>query len=312
MENIAWAMLPVVVVVALGYAAVRFELISQAANEGLTRFVFVIALPAMIFRNLATGDFSIRTQFVWKVLLSYYGSALIVLILGLVVAAFLFRMGKAEQSIFAVGASHSNVILLGVPAVLMLVGAKSATPLLLIVGLHGLFMAIILTAVGRVRAGKARDVPKAIWQSFLVQAKNPIFVALVLGVIYNLLIQDEFPLPGPLNGILKTLSTAVVPASLFGLGGMMVRYKFGGQASEAAAVSALKLVAFPVLVWLAARELAGLNTYAMVAAMLAAMPVGFNMANMASRSQNGSAMANTTTVMSTVLSIVAVFVLLSW
>lgn len=310
MEAIVWSMLPVVVIVALGYAAVKYELVTQAANEGLTRFVFVIALPALIFRNIAISNLAGNAQFIWKVLLAYYGAALIILILGMVVAALVFKMGKAEQSIIGVGASHSNLILLGVPAVLILLGNRWATPLLLIVGLHGLLMAIILTAVSRVRAGKAGEVPKAIWQSFMVQAKNPIFVALALGVIYSLLIQAEYKLPAPVNGILRILGSAVVPASLFGLGGMMVRYKFGGQTAEALAVSALKLAAFPFLVWIIGNWVFGLNNWAWVAAMLATMPVGFNMHNMASRSQNGASLASTTTVMSTVLSIVAVFVLL--
>lgn len=307
--DIVWSMLPVVVVVALGYVAVKYELISQAANEGLTRFVFVIALPAMIFRNMATANLASNADFIWRVLAAYYVAALAIMVIGIVVGAFLFRMGKAEQSIFAVGASHSNLILLGVPAVLILLDGSRTQPLFMIVGLHGLLMAVILTTVSRVRARKWGEIPKAMWQSFLVQARNPIFVALALGVIYGLLIREQYELPAPANDILKILSNVVIPASLFGLGGMMIRYKFGGQGAEAIAVSALKLAAFPFFVWLFASQL-GLNNWAWVAAMLATMPVGFNMANMASRSQNGAAMANTTTVMSTVLAIVAVFVLL--
>ena len=309
MEAIFWQILPVAIIVGLGYAAVRFEFVSQAANEGITRFVFAIALPALIFRNLAISDIAANMQFIWKLLLGYYGGALIVMLLGIAVAKFAFNKGRAEQHILAVGASHSNLILLGVPAVLLLLGNRYVTPLLLIVGLHGLIMAILLTTVSRIRAGQAGELPGAIWQTLLNQAKNPIFIALVAGVLYSLF--DLPRLPNIANDILKILGNAVLPASLFGLGGMLVRYRFAGQMPEAFAVSALKLGAHPLIVWfLAGPMVLGLNNWAWVAALLAAMPVGFNMHNMASRSQGGAALASTATALSTVLAIVSVIVLL--
>ncbi len=309
MEAIFWQILPVVVIVGLGYAAVRFDFVSQAANEGITRFVFAIALPALIFRNIAISDVAGNAQFIWKLLLGYYGGALAVMLLGIAVAKFAFNKGRAEQHILAVGASHANVILLGVPAVLLLMGNRWALPLLLIVGLHGLIMAILLTAVSRIRAGQAGELPGAIWQTLLNQAKNPIFIALVAGVLYSVF--DLPRLPNTANDVLRILGNAVLPASLFGLGGMMVRYRFAGQMPEAFAVSALKLAAHPLIVWfLAGPMVLGLNNWAWVAAMLAAMPVGFNMHNMASRSQQGSALASSSTTLSTLVAVVTVIAFL--
>ncbi|UCH73752.1 MAG: AEC family transporter [Rhodospirillales bacterium] len=308
MEAIVLQMLPVMIIVGLGYAAVRFDFVSQAANEGVTRFVFAVALPALIFRNLAISDIPGNLQFIWKLLLGYYGGALLVMLLGIVVAKFAFAKERAEQHIFAVGASHANVILLGVPAVLLLLGTRWVTPLLLIIGLHGLIMAILLTLVSRIRAGRAGELPGAIWQTLLSQAKNPIFIALVAGVLYSAI--DPGQLPGTVNSILRILGNAVLPAALFGLGGMMVRYRFAGQMPEAAAVSALKLVAHPLIVWFIAGPLLGLNNWAWVAALLAAMPVGFNMHNMASRSQQGAALASSSTALSTVIAVATVFALL--
>ena len=309
MEAIFWQILPVVVIVGLGYAAVRFDFVSQAANEGITRFVFAVALPALIFRTLAISNVEGNLQFIWKILAGYYGGALAVMLLGIVVAKFVFNKGRAEQHILAVGASHSNLILLGVPAVLVLLGDRYAMPLLLVVGLHGMVMAILLTLVSRVRGGKAGELPLAIWQTIVNQAKNPIFIALVAGVLYSVF--DPARLSGTwANTVLTILGNAVLPASLFGLGGMMVRYRFAGQMPEAAAVSALKLVAHPLIVFLIANQALGLNNWAWVAAMLAAMPVGFNMHNMASRSQQGATLASTATALSTALAVVTVIAFL--
>lgn len=308
MDSIFWQILPIIIVVGLGYAAIRFDFVSQAANEGITRFVFAVALPALLFRNLATANVTGNLQYIWKLLLGYYGGSLILMLGGIVVAKYVFGKGRAEQHIHAVGASHANLILLGVPAGLILLGTRFTMPLLLVVGLHGMIMALLLMLVSRIRAGQVAGLPLAIGQTALNQAKNPIFIALVAGILYSVLDLPE--LPGWANAILRILGNAVLPAALFGLGGLMVRYRFAGHYAEAGSVAALKLVAHPVIVYLIAGSLLGLNNWAWVAALLAAMPVGFNMHNMASRSQNGAALATTATALSTVASIVTVMALL--
>ena len=56
MEATFLSILPLAVIVGLGYLTTRFEYISSAAIDGISRYVFAIALPALIFRNLANGD----------------------------------------------------------------------------------------------------------------------------------------------------------------------------------------------------------------------------------------------------------------
>lgn len=313
MEEIILSALPLAVIIGLGYLATRYDYISSSAIDGISRYVFAIALPALIFRNLANGGLPDNPHLVWQILLSYFGGSLAILVLGLMVGKYLFKSGQAEQNIIAVGASHSNMVLLGVPAVLMLLGARLVGPLVMLVGLHGLLMAVLLTIVIRVRAGKAGEIPSAAWQAALGQVKNPIFIALVLGIAYDLAgnMVDMPRLPEILNSILRTLSSALYPCSLFALGGMLVRYNFGGQIQEAAAVSALKLVVHPLIVWVLAKPLLGLSTsWTAVAVMLAVMPVGFNMHNLASRSKNAIGLADTAITMSTVLSLLAVIAML--
>ena len=299
MQAILLGILPLAAIAVIGYLAVRFDYVNQAANDGISKFVFVIALPALIFRNMANGNVAGNLEFIWRVLAAYYIGALVILILGIVVAQFALKAGKAEQNLIAVGASHSNMILLGVPAVLVLLGPKMVMPVAMIVGLHGMLMAILLTVVLRTRSGKTGEIPSAVWGSVVNQAKNPIFIALVAGIIYDFAGIPK--LPTEVNTILRMLGDATYPCALFALGGMMVRYNFRGNGVEAAAVSALKLVVFPVIVYLLANKLFGLNNWAWAAAMLAAMPVGFNMHNMANRSENGGAIASSSILLSTIL-----------
>lgn len=311
MEAEFYMVLPIVAVAAIGYLSVRFGLVSQAANDGISRFVFAIVLPAFIFRTLMDLNVSANFGFIWKVLASYYLGAAALLVLGIVIGGMVLKAGKSEQHIVGVGASHSNVVLLGVPAVLVLLPGAVA-PMIFIVGLHTLFMAVILTAIGRAQSGRLGELPQAIWQTLISQWKNPIFIALVLGVLYSLLKPATFPITA--IKVLNILSAkdVLVPTALFALGGMMVRYNFSGQAGEAVTAAALKLVAHPIIVYFIASQLFSLNRWAIYAAFLAAMPTGFNMHNMASRSQSGGAMASTAIVLSTLASIVTVIVFLDY
>lgn len=301
MQAIILSILPYVAIAVIGYLAVRFDYVSPAANDGISKFVFVVALPALIFYTLATKDVAGNQVFIWKVLASYYGGALAVLILGIAIGQYVLKTGKAEQNILAVGASHSNMILLGVTLAVMLIGKKVLMPVVVIVGLHGMLMAILLTAVLRIRAGKAGEVPSAAWGVIVSQAKNPIFIALIAGIIYS--VAGAPQLHASVASMLKMVGNATYPAALFALGGMLVRYKFAGNGAEASVVTALKLVAFPVIVYLLANKLFGLNNWAWAAAMLAAMPVGFNMHNMASRSPKGTAIASSAILVSTILAV---------
>ena len=71
---------------------------------------------------------------------------------------------------------------------------------------------------------------------------------------------------------MQLLASAAVPCSLFALGGVLVRYRIGGDLQQAMAASGLKLVAHPMLAWVLAKLVFGLSgAWTWVVVMLAAM-----------------------------------------
>jgi malonate transporter len=308
MEAAILIVLPVVAIALIGYLAVRFDLISQAANDGIYRFVLAVAVPAYIFRVMAGAGLPRDLERVWEVLGSYYIGALAVLILAIVVGKFAFKGNQAEQSMIGVGSSHSNAVLLGVPAVVIILGSKLTVPLFLLIGIHAVVMALLLNIVLRVRMGKAGELPQAMWQTLVSQLKNPILLALIAGLLYAEL--GGPALPKVIGSTIRLLGNAAVPCALFALGGMMVRYKIAGHVPEAIAVSVLKLAVFPLIVWAMAKPVFGLaGSWTWVAVMLAMMPVSFNMHNMVKRSQRGAEAAGSAIALSTLLSAIALVAL---
>jgi predicted permease len=221
---------------------------------------------------------------------------------------YAFRGGSAEQNALAAGASHANVVLLGIPAVVLILGIKQAAPLVLVIGIHGLVMVLLATIVQHVRRRRARGLLGAFKDILLDQVKNPILVAFAAGLVYARL---DLPLSGPADIVFRFLGSAAVPCGLFALGGTLVRCRIGGDLQQAAAASALKLVAHPLIAWVLAKPVFGLpGAWTWVVVMLAALPFETDANGKSRRAGAGAEAAGTTAALSSVAAAVTVLALI--
>jgi predicted permease len=95
----------------LGYALVRWFGWPKEVSDALTKFVFAVAIPAVLFRLMS--DFSRLPPVDVRLLIAYFGGCLLVFLLGRVIASRVFRMDGVEQSVFGVGGIFANNLLLG-------------------------------------------------------------------------------------------------------------------------------------------------------------------------------------------------------
>ncbi len=58
MDQILTIVIPVFGLIGLGYAAAWTRILGQAASDALSEFVFVIAIPVLVFRIMANADLS--------------------------------------------------------------------------------------------------------------------------------------------------------------------------------------------------------------------------------------------------------------
>jgi predicted permease len=308
MEKSFLLLLPVVGVAALGYLSVRLDHVGQAAADGLMRFVVAVAVPAFLFRTLVRADLPADFGKVWGLLLSYYLGAVAVYLIGLAVARYAFRGGSAEQNALAAGASHANVVLLGIPAVFLVLGGEQSVPLALVVGVHALVLGVLASVVQQLRRRQARGLPGAFKDLLVEQVRSPILLAFVAGVIYA---RFDLPLSGPPDIVLRLLASAAVPCALFALGGVLVRYRVGGDLQQAMAASMLKLAVHPLLAWVLANQVFGLSgAWTWVVVMLAAMPFEAAADGRSRRAVTGAEAAGSTVALSSLLAVFSVWVLI--
>ena len=113
---------PLFLLVLLGYVLTRFGW-PRSASDALTRFVFTVAVPTLLFRLMS--DFSRLPRVDARLLIAFFGGCLVVYAMGRALGASAFRMDGATQSVFAMGGIFSNNVLLGIPLAKVALGTSS-------------------------------------------------------------------------------------------------------------------------------------------------------------------------------------------
>lgn len=306
MEATLWQVLPVFAIALAGYAAGRFRYVTENVFDGLAQFVFTVAVPAFIFRTMARStvlDKSLGN--LGEYLILFFIAAAAALALGMVVARYSFRSGPGEQARVGIAASQSNMVLLGIPAAMLILGSQAHTAIALLIGLHGLVMALLVSTAQRFQGGNGANPITELFR----YAKSPLFIALVAGIVFG---KFDLSIPAKLDPGLRMIGSAAVPCALFALGGALARYNFGGRLKIELTAAAIKLVAFPLIVWLLAVKSTLFTipvSWVWLAVMMAAMPTGFELHAKGKRA--GGEVSGTAILVSTVLSVLTITVLTS-
>ena len=261
---------PLFVLVFVGYAILKWGGWNKAAADALAKFVFSIALPAMLFR-LMSGFASLPAVDV-RLLAAFFGGCLIVFVLGRLLSARLFRMDGVSQSVFALGGVFSNNVLLGLPLTRTLLGDAAMPSAALVV----VFNALTLWTLVTVSVEWARHGAPTL-AGFGKTARgvltNPLVAAILSGTVFSL---TGLALPALIDQPLKLLGDAALPLSLIALGMGLAEFGVREGWQQSAAISALKLVVHPLVVWGLAvlLGLPEMETKAVV--LLASLSVGAN------------------------------------
>lgn len=127
---------PMFLIVGLGYGLTRWLKWPDAINEWLSRFVFNVALPALLF--LLMSDLSRLPPVDWRVLIAFFGSCLVVFVLARLLARKFFRLDGVSQSLFALAAIFSNNALLGLPLAKITLGPAAIPTVALVLVFNSL------------------------------------------------------------------------------------------------------------------------------------------------------------------------------
>ena len=289
---------PIFALMALGYGAVRFRLFPADGIKSLIAFVNNFATPCLLFHSLLTSD--LRSAFNIGIIGPFYLGAVICFVIGIVIAVKLFGNTPGEGVSVGFSGTFTNTVLVGLPIMTRAYGPDSLPVTLSIIGLHG---AILLT-VGMVTMELVKRDGQPLGKTLIVAARrvgsNPLIWGIAAGMIGYF---SGLKLIEPAEAFFVMMSSAVVPAALFGIGGALNEYKLSENWKQALVASLIKLVVHPaiayvLMIWVLHVPM----DIARYGILLSAMPAGVNVYVFATYYNRGTSVAANTILIATVAS----------
>jgi hypothetical protein len=304
MQAVLTVILPMVVLVGLGYLVARSKRLGASALDGLSRFVVDFTIPALLFHSLtAEGDIG-----GFAVVYAYFIGCIGVFGFSVIMACLWRRHPLPEAGMFALNATYSNTVLMGIPLIQGAFGIGGLRILTLITAFHSLVMLSLTTVI--VEIGRNQNVRPAeiVIKTILAAVSNPIIMSVVAGVAWRF---SGLNLPAPAEVTIRMLSSAASPCALFMMGATLASLELGPALIEILGVSIIKMFFMPLVVWGLTNFVFHLSPLQIaVSTVLAAMPTGASGFAMAKRYEIYVAHSAGTVLMTTVCSALTLTALL--
>ncbi|MEO1111945.1 MAG: AEC family transporter [Pseudomonadota bacterium] len=298
---------PVFVLIGIGYCLARFRVLNQSIGEALGDFVFIVAVPVLIFRSLIQADLS--GGFPLALWGSYFMGVAVAWMLGTLVIRKIFGREARAGAIGAISASYSNVVLVGMPLIAAVYGNGGLVPLLLIISIHLATMTVV-TAFAMERTAaidngtKMPPIGKLALEAGKKVCVNPLIITVVFALIWR---QTGLQIPEVGDDVLRRIAATALPLALLSLGMSLVQYGLRGNILPGFLLGAIKVFVMPAVVFLAAAFLFQLPPLWTAAATLTAgCPTGVNAFIFANRYGTGHAMSANAITLTTLVAILTI------
>ena len=236
--------------------------------------------------------------------MSFYAGSVCSFALGVVGARRIFRRSPEDSIAIGFTALFGNTVLIGLAIVDRAYGGAALDGAFLLTAFHAPFCYLIGISVMEVtRNGSARAAQTCV-AVISGMFRNAIMLGILAGLIFNFL---GIPVHGLVGDAVDTLKLTALPAALFGLGGILVRYRPEGDIKVIAMVCLLSLLVHPSVTWLLADRTFRLDRDLIRSSVItAAMAPGINAYIFASMYERAKRVAASSVLVGTAVSIITV------
>ena len=271
MQALVDVILPVFFVIGFGYFAVWKGLFSASGVDGLMVFTQTFAIPCLLFKAIATLD--LTSNFQPGLLASFYIAAITCFALGTLGARLLFKRSARDAIAIGFVCLFSNTVLLGLPIMERAYGVDALAANFAIIAFHAPFCYLI--GVSAMEVAEAGSMGFAATAKRVLRAmfSNALVIGIALGFFVN---TTGLGLPGVVWDAIDLMVLAAIPAALFGLGGVLHRYRPEGDVRTIIMVCVISLAIHPTLVYALAHLFQLTDAQLRSAVVLAAMAPGAN------------------------------------
>ncbi|MCC9204055.1 AEC family transporter [Arthrobacter sp. zg-Y769] len=285
------------IIILTGYAIGRLGVLGENAQTVLSRLAFFVASPALLLTTLSDAD--LRTVFSLPLLVAA-ASAGATALLYVLVTRWWLRRPLPEVLVSAMSSSLVNAANLGLPICVYVLGDAAYIAPVLIFQL-AFFTPFFLMMMDSATSGRRTSI--RIFAGQVV--RNPIIVGSLIGL---LLAATGTQLPEIIHEPVSLIGGAAVPAMLLAFGLSLVGSRpldaDGGRRVDVVLASAFKLLVQPLLAFLLARFILGMDGHLLFAVVVtAALPTAQNVFVAAARYGEGVLVAKDTVLLTTIASL---------
>lgn len=321
MKSVIDTLAPVFLVIAIGVILRWTRRLSDESLRGMSWLVFWVALPAMLFADVAGIDHPAAKaatdadyQHQLHIFLISVSGMVACIIAGYVVAGAL-KMPREKVGTFVQTAFRGNLAYIGLPVIqyafisLAGEGAGVSARRDAALALAPLIMIYNVLAVIVLLAGQHQMSAKTLGRMARQIITNPLILACAAGLLWN---AGGLTMPKSAANTLRIMGSTALPLALLTVGAAIATTRFTGQVLYTGLAVFLKSVFAPIVGYLVARLLHAAPRETFIALLLLACPTAVAAYVMAEHMKGDAHLAAQTVVVSTLLSIVgfAVVILL--
>ena len=293
---------PVFLLIALGACLRKANFFSDDFVQSLTKLVFWVAMPCMIFYKVASASYDFEIA----------GKTFLVFLIGMLTAgliawavAMCLRLKSVDTGTFIQSAVHGNLIFVGLAVIFYDIAntnppnAQYLQTLAVIVVAFAIifnnFVAVIVLKVSQHTFGLRSLLPVA--RGLLT---NPVIISSIAGIAYSCFFDS---LPKFLSLTLNAAGTLALPAILIAIGATLVQAKIAESFNHALICATIKVSIAPIAGFFVSGLLGVSGGELKIALILLASPTAVAAHILATRLNGNTQLSAAVIVLSTLLSI---------
>ena len=239
MDNLVFslnAVIPIFLMMALGYFFRHIGLFSESLASGMNTFVFKIALPVLLFKDLA----SVSLAEAWDTRFVLFCFIVTLLCINLAAGLSLLWRDRSIQGEFIQASYRSSAAILGIAFITNIYGNAGMAPLMIIgsVPLYNIMAVVVLSFF---LPGRGQLNGTLLRKTLLGVVTNPILLGIAAGLLWS---ASGLRMPVILEKTVTSLGGIATPMGLMAMGASFDFRKAAGRLGPAVTAAAIKLVGF--------------------------------------------------------------------
>lgn len=287
------ATVPIFLVMIIGWVIKRFNIINDEFVSVCNKYVFKVALPFLLFKDIKNADMS--TGFDLKFVL-YCMIVTTICFLGTWAICEIAVKDDTIIGSFVQGSCRSSAAILGMAFIQNMYSDSGMAPLMIVsaVPLFNIYSVIVLTF-----KGQNNDAGGNIRKAFINVIKNPIIIAIFLGLPFSIL---GIRFPQIIEKTITNVSQTATPLALIAIGAGFEGRKALKKLKPAITASFIKLILLAALFLPAAVMMGFRNQELMAILIMLASPSTVTCYIMAKNMNNDAVLSSSIIVLTTLLS----------